>query len=133
MCTKKAERDKDGMLAAGASRPEETVAALTLEAARLSCGIRLVDVPRDDRLAKQITGAHSDSPDGRLGVEEPKGCARIVSPSMVKGEATIDVSFDPKYDVLPRHVFQTHTNSPAIAPIGEIRELPTRDVYCTGA
>src|SRR5262245_19766909 len=52
---------------------------------------------------------------------------------MVKCEATIDVSFDPKYDVLPRHVFQTHTNGPAIAPIGEIRELPIRDVHCTGA
>ena len=45
---------------------------------------------------------------------------------MVKCDATIDVSFDPKYDVLPRHVFQAHTNSPAIAPIGEIRELNKR-------
>src|SRR5215467_1718948 len=96
-------------------------------------GTRLVDVPRHDRRAEQVTGAQSDSPDGSVGVEEPKGYARIVSPSMVKCEATIDVSFDPKYDVLPRHVFQTHTNGPAIAPIDEIRELPTHGVHCTGA
>src|SRR5262249_1224889 len=92
---------------------------------------RLVDVPRHDRRAEQVTGAHSDSPDGRVGVEESKGYARIVSPSMVKCEATIDVSFDPKNDVLPRDVFQTHTNGPAIAPIDEIRELPTQGVHCT--
>src|SRR5215470_13963801 len=106
---------------------------LTLEAERLSCGTRLVDVPRHDRRAEQVTGAQSDSPDGSVGVEEPKRCARIVSPSMVKGEATIDVSFDPKYDILPRHVFQAHTNRPAIAPIDEIREFPTHGVHCTGA
>src|SRR5262245_17577010 len=101
--------------------------------ARKPLRINLVDVPRDDRLAKQITGAQGYGPDGSVGVEEPKRGARIVSPRMIECEATIDVSFDPKYEVWPRHVFQTHTNSPATAPIGELRELATRDVYCTGA
>src|SRR5215813_13353771 len=82
----------------------------------------LVDVSCDDRWAEQVTGAHSDSVDGSVGVEEPNGVAHIVSPSMVEGEATIDVSFNPQYNILPRHVFQAHTNRPTIAPVCEIRE-----------
>src|SRR5215467_5173984 len=54
----------------------------------------LVNVSCNDRLAEQVTGAHSDSVDGSVGVEEPNGVAHIVSPSMVEGDATIDVSFD---------------------------------------
>src|SRR5262249_4731437 len=96
-------------------------------------GTRLVDVPRHNRRAEQVTGAQSDSPDGSVRVEEPKRYARIVSPSMVKWEDTLNGSFHPKYHGLPRHVFQAHTNRPAIAPIDEIRELPTHGVHCTGA
>src|SRR5262249_48158085 len=93
----------------------------------------LVDVPRHDRRGEQVTGARRDSPDGRGGVEEPKGYARIVSPPMVKCGGTIDDSFHPKSDLLPPHVFHTHTTGPATAPIDEIPERPTQGVQCTGA
>src|SRR5262249_565451 len=93
----------------------------------------LVNVPRHDWWAEQVTGAHSDSVDGSVGVEEPNGAAHIVSPSMVEGDATIDVSVNPQSNILPRHVFQAHTNRPTIAPICEIRERSSGEVHCTGA
>src|SRR5256885_445740 len=52
---------------------------------------------------------------------------------MIECEAPIDVSFDPKYDVLPRNGFNAHPSRPTVAPIDEIRELSVRDIDCSGA
>lgn len=92
---------------------------------------RLINVPGDNRLAKQVTGTQSYGPHRGVDVRISRSAPQIVLSRVVKTAGIVKVRLYSHHDVLPGHVFQTDTDSPTIAPIREFRKHAACQVYGT--
>src|SRR5262249_7358913 len=83
------------------------------------------------RRAEQVTGAEGYGPYRSAGIGKLYRYAEVIHQRVIKTDIVV-VSLDPQDDVLPRHVFHTHTNRPTAGEVGELRKLSGCEIHCAG-